>query len=450
MALGEQVPRGGQQALDQFLDDMGDDLKHGVLSPRVFSDDDVHRAELERIFTRCWVYVGHVSEIPSPGDYVLRYVGEDQFILVRDEAGQIRLLFNRCMHRASPVCRADRGNASNFRCPYHGWIYRNSGKWNGAPHRARAYRQPDPEAWSLRQAPHVDTYQGLIFACLDPGAMSLREYLGDMCWYLDVIFGLQEEGMRAVGDPHRWVVPANWKSGAENFVGDAYHFPNLHRSAEEVGVLPSVDHILDIEFHIALEGGHGLVANRGNLPEPWGIMDYPPEVVETFDLSRLDDGQRAFLEGRLGITVFTIFPNLSFIRAPGAADPLLGPACFTALRQWQPRGPGQMEIWNWPLVWNGAPDAFNQMSYDAGVHGFSSSGIFEQDDTVAWSGGPSTGRSTFARQSMKLNYQLGMDGMSDYELLPDWAFPGVASTSVYGEMNQLRWWQRWREEMMAR
>jgi phenylpropionate dioxygenase-like ring-hydroxylating dioxygenase large terminal subunit len=432
-----------------FLSEVQKDLEKGMLSPRVLNDPDVHRAELERIFARCWVFVGHVSEIPDPGDYVLRYVGEDQFILVRDEHGEIRLLFNSCMHRGSPVCRAEKGNSSHFRCPYHGWIYRNSGDWNGAPQRARAYRKFDATDWGLRRAPHVDTYQGLIFACLDPEAVSLREYLGDMCWYLDVLFGLNEEGMSVAADPHRWIVPANWKSGADNFVGDAYHVISLHKSLEEIGVMRNTAQGVGAAFHVALEGGHGLIVNQIPMPEPYGIMGHPPEVHSTFDLDRFDPSQRAFLESHHGVTGFTIFPNLSFFRASGSANLEAPPTVFTLLRQWQPRGPEKFELWNWSLQWNSAPEAFNQAAYKAGVSAFGPSGIFEQDDTVAWSGGPPTGRSVFARHNMKFNYQMGMAEISDYAIRPDWIGPGVASTSPWGEMNQRRWWQQWSNQLMA-
>ncbi|GAA3841032.1 SRPBCC family protein [Streptomyces coacervatus] len=435
--------------MQTFLSEVQKDLAQGMLSPRVLNDPDIHRAELDRIFTKCWVFVGHVSEIPSPGDYVLRYVGEDQFILARDEQGEIQLLLNNCVHRASPVCRAEKGNTSHFRCPYHGWIYKNSGEWNGAPYRAKAYRTLDTARWGLRKAPHVDSYQGLVFACLDPDAVPLREYLGDMCWYLDIVFGLNEQGMRAAGDPHRWIVPANWKSGAENFVGDAYHVQSAHSSLEDIGLLPDLGESLSTQFHVALEGGHGLIITPNLLPEPLWVMDYPPEVASTFDLARLGAGQREFLESRYGVVGFTIFPNLSLIRAVASTERGRPPVCFTALRQWQPRGPEQFELWNWPMVWNSAPPEFNQASYEGSVFGFSPSGVFEQDDTVVWRGGPMVGRSAFARQDMKLNFQMGLDGMSDYKPRPDWMGPGEASTSVYGESNQRRWWQRWSEALAS-
>jgi len=429
---------------------IAEDLRRGMLPPRVFNDQEIYQRELERIFAKCWVFVGHESEIPSPGDYVLRYVGEDQFILARDENGELQLLLNNCAHRGSQVCRAEKGNTSHFRCPYHGWIYKNTGEWNGAPFRARAYKKLDTKQWGLRKAANVDTYQGLVFACLDPQAVSLREYLGDMCWYLDILLGLNEGGMRVEGDPHRWRVAADWKSGAENFAGDAYHVPHLHRSVEEIGIVPNIDSLVESPFHVMLEGGHNMIVHRGTLPPPWGYLGFPPDVVETFDLSRLDDSQRLFLEKGHGVTVFTIFPNLSFIQAPSVFDPTTGqpPVIFTALRQWQPRGPGRIEIWNWPLVWNSAPAEFNDLSYRASLTTFGPSGLLEQDDTVAWTGAPVAGGSVFARQDgMKLNYQLGLDGMSDYSVVDDWIGPGTASSSVFGEAAQRGFWTRWMKEV---
>lgn len=433
----------GDGHLDRLLAQANKDLAQGMLSPQVLNDPEVHQAELDRIFTRCWVFVGHVSEIPNRGDYVLRYVGEDQFILVRDEQDQIQLLFNNCMHRASPVCRAEKGNSSHFRCPYHGWIYKNSGEWNGAPRRRQSYRSIDPAQWGLQKAPLVDTYHGLIFACLDPDAVSLREYLGDMAWYLDVTFGVQEQGMKVATDAQRWVVPGNWKSGSDNFVGDAYHVQSLHRSAEDIGVFPNISSTTDMVHLIALERGHGVLALQKVLPEPWGVMNLPPDVASLFDLERVDENQRDFLS-RYFVVGFNIFPNFGMVANIGMSEDGV-PVMYTSLRQFQPRGPENFEMWTWPMVWAAAPAEFNRMSQDAAVQNFGAAGLFEQDDTVAWSGGPRAGGSPFARRYMKLNYQMGLDGMSDFEAIPDWPGPGFASTTGYGELNQRRFWQHWRD-----
>ncbi len=438
-------PGGERSRVDVFLEEISEDLTQGVLPARAFSDPELHRLELERIFTTSWVFVGHESEVSSPGDYVLRYIGNDQFILSRDEDGELNLLFNACMHRGTPVCHADKGNASHFRCAYHGWIYRNNGDWNGAPHRGQAYgKTMDAKKWGLRKAAKIDSYQGLIFANLDPDSISLDEYLGDMKWYLDITLGLAEGGMKVVGDPHRWEVDANWKSGAENFAGDAYHVPHLHRSGEETGIFPGIDNALDTQFHVTLPNGHGLVATTGFLPPPmWKFGAWPDEVVETFDLDRLEPEQREFIESGKGVTVMTIFPNLSIIRAPGVYNPEgTPPVVFTAIRLWQPLAPDKTTIWNWPLVWPKASEEFQKLQYLTGIAGFGPAGLFEQDDTVAWVGPAKLGESPVA-QSLKFNYMLGEGVENGAGINPDWTAPGIASTTAYDEYNQRNFWSHW-------
>ena len=61
---------------------------------------------MDAIFTRGWIYLGHASEIPQPGDYKLSWMGRASVILTRDESGQVQAMFNRCRHRAATVCQA--------------------------------------------------------------------------------------------------------------------------------------------------------------------------------------------------------------------------------------------------------------------------------------------------------------------------------------------------------
>src|SRR2546428_5768520 len=96
-----------------------DDRIHVSLytDPRIFAD------EMDRIFTRGWVFVGHDSEIPRHGDYVTRTLGNQPVIMVRDKDGGVSVLVNRCMHRGTMLCTAGRGATRTFMCPYHGWTY---------------------------------------------------------------------------------------------------------------------------------------------------------------------------------------------------------------------------------------------------------------------------------------------------------------------------------------
>ncbi len=102
---------------------------HGSL----YTDPAVWAAELERIWYRTWVFVGHASEVPEPNDYVLKSIGPQPVIMSRDREGQVRLLLNRCTHRANQVCDLPSGNTTTFRCPYHGWTFSNTGALLGYP-----------------------------------------------------------------------------------------------------------------------------------------------------------------------------------------------------------------------------------------------------------------------------------------------------------------------------
>src|SRR6185295_1282589 len=94
---------------------------------RVYCDPAVFEAELEAIWHKVWVYVGHESEVPKPGDFVRRPIGAQPVIMIRGADGQIRVLFNRCRHRGNLVCNKERGNVQTITCPYHGWSYTNAG-----------------------------------------------------------------------------------------------------------------------------------------------------------------------------------------------------------------------------------------------------------------------------------------------------------------------------------
>ena len=108
------------QAVAQSLD-------QGLLPAKIFSDPVIFDMEIDRLFLKTWLYVGHESEVPNPGDYVLRNMAGESVLLVRGDDAQIRVLINTCRHRGNLVCRWERGNTASFQCPYHGWRYDNTG-----------------------------------------------------------------------------------------------------------------------------------------------------------------------------------------------------------------------------------------------------------------------------------------------------------------------------------
>ena len=125
------------------------DLETGKLDPRIFSDNDIYQEELEKIFGRSWLMIGHESLVPNVNDFFHTYMGEDPVILTRDAKGKLRAYLNLCRHRGNRIVRADKGNTRNFSCSYHGWTYSNEGELEYVPGEEEAYY------WhlSLRSAP---------------------------------------------------------------------------------------------------------------------------------------------------------------------------------------------------------------------------------------------------------------------------------------------------------
>jgi len=105
----------------------GDLFREDRLHRTVYTEPRVFEAEMDRVFGRTWLYVGHESEIDKPGDYKTTFMGLHPVIVSRSEGGGIHVLYNRCTHRAATVCQYDSGNSSFFRCDYHGWTFRNDG-----------------------------------------------------------------------------------------------------------------------------------------------------------------------------------------------------------------------------------------------------------------------------------------------------------------------------------
>ena len=207
------------------------DNNHGLIDRRVFIEQDIYQQELERIFARCWLFLCHESQIPHPGDFFTTYLGEDPVLVVRDTAGQVRAFLNVCRHRGNRLCRADAGNAASFTCAYHGWTYQNDGRLTGVPYLKEAYHNElNRECWGLVPVAQLENYKGLWFATFDPGAPPLREFLGEMSWYIDTFVDRREGGIEIVAT-HKWVMPCNWKFPAENFGGDAYHVHWSHGAA---------------------------------------------------------------------------------------------------------------------------------------------------------------------------------------------------------------------------
>jgi phenylpropionate dioxygenase-like ring-hydroxylating dioxygenase large terminal subunit len=135
---------------------------------RIYLEQEVFDLEMERIFERNWVFVGHESEVPAPGDFKTIPIGTQPAIMTRDENGDLHVLMNRCMHRAATVCQEERGNCSAFRCWYHGWTYNHKGELIGLPYANGYGASFDKRKFGLIKAARVEKYRGLSSPALLP------------------------------------------------------------------------------------------------------------------------------------------------------------------------------------------------------------------------------------------------------------------------------------------
>jgi phenylpropionate dioxygenase-like ring-hydroxylating dioxygenase large terminal subunit len=204
-----------------------EDRVHG----RVYTDPAIFEEEIDKIFSCGWVYVGHASEIPHSGDFRCTDIGRQSVIMVRDDDGKVRLLMNRCAHRANAVCQVERGNAKMFRCAYHGWTYRNNGELASVTYQDRYDESFHKEDHGLREVPRVGIYRGFVFGSLSSVGLTLDEHLGDMAKeQLDLFIDLSPEGeLDVTAGCHKYGYRANWKFQVENSM-DGYHGNFVHQS----------------------------------------------------------------------------------------------------------------------------------------------------------------------------------------------------------------------------
>jgi phenylpropionate dioxygenase-like ring-hydroxylating dioxygenase large terminal subunit len=425
-------------------------VREGLIPPSIYCDEAIFALERERVFGRSWLYLAHESEIPDPGDYVLRRIVDDSFIVVRDEHGEVRVLVNMCLHRGMQVCRAEIGNASHFRCPYHAWTYKNTGELVGLPFHEDAYggdEQLTRSELALLSPPRVAIHRGMIFASLDANAPDFEQHLGGFDFFLDFYVHQSEAGAEVHG-PQRWIVNGNWKIGAENFAGDSYHTPHTHASVVEIGLFrePRGHKRKEGALYFA-DGGGGTTYKlpTTDFDQNLAHVGYPPEMVERMRQTWSAAQQKIVGETQFMVSAATLMPNLSFVHNWPKVDTDGTVVPFVSIRLWQPISATRTEVYSWFAVDRLAPEWFKKASYKAYLMCFGSSGMFEQDDVENWTSITSVAQGQMA-QRMLLNSRMGLarDGSLLREPLANWPGPGRAFVG-FGEYNQREVLRLWAE-----
>ena len=408
----------------------------GKLDRRIFSDQAVYDDEMEKIFGRAWLMIGHESLIPEPDDFFHTYMGEDPVILTRDGRGRLHALLNMCRHRGNRVVRCDDGNAKRFMCTYHGWTYNNDGTLEHVPGESEAYYDAlDKPSLGLIEA-RVETYAGIVFATWDKEAPSLDAYLGDARWYLDTVFNRRDGGMQALG-PIKWLEPVNWKTLVDN-CSDNYHVPTSHLSSARVQTrflgrppLSHEDQFASPSKH-AFVNGHSITFRDADDNAPRYLHGVSKETMQLFQdyhtatMPEIERRLGALRARRVQLANHSIFPN-----------GILG------LRLALPRGPLKTEFWHFALIDRDAPEELKRVIRIGSQANNGAAGLFEQDDVDNWRQVTEASASRLRRRHPQdLSMGLGHAGPH-----PD--YPGLVSERYISENNQRLFYRRWEEFMNA-
>jgi benzoate/toluate 1,2-dioxygenase alpha subunit len=352
----------------------------------VFLDPELFEIEMERVFGRTWIFVGHESQVPEIGDFFATRIGLHSVVMVRHTDRSIRVLYNRCAHRGSRVVNEESGNAKRFRCLYHGWMYHTDGRLAAAPlpNDYRADCEVKNPNFGMLPIARVETYRGFVFGALSRRVPDLAEHLGPARQGLDDFVDAAPEGeIEFAGGFHRYSYAGNWKHQSENLV-DTYHTVATHAST----LSPDGQ-----QFHrrTGKSGGVAKFIDAGGAPVilDLGVETYPNGHSGTESLiseeasGGIIDEYRALLVARYGeertkqlmkqrLHNISYYPNLDVLFVQ------------TAVRVILPVSVNETEVRVFPVRLKGAPAQMfrDQIKYLNLTH--SASSFVQSDDLEAF------------------------------------------------------------------
>jgi len=383
------------------------------VSRRVYTDPEIFQMEMERIFERSWVCLGHETELPNGGDYKTTYIGQEPVIITRNpDDHQIYVVFNRCRHRGTTVCQTEYGNATYFRCGYHGWVYNNKGELIGVPGRDGYGRGFDMSQLGLLPVSRMASYWGFIFVNLSDDGPALEEQLGNARFGLDLIMG-QHEMVVGKGH-HKFGYNGNWKLQLENTV-DGYHFPSVHKSQMgiwkrrergEASRYPSEEGMLATARTRDLGNGHNTLAE-----DPYDPDYQVPAAGLNFNLG--------------------VFPNMDIL----ALEQVLP----TQIRIVRPVAVDRTEVTLYPLLRKGASPEVNFDRLRRYEEFYGPSGFGSTDDWEIFS------RVQKGLQAKRVEWIILSRCIED-EVLDD---RGIRTNLNAGEASQRALYRHWKQVMAA-
>ena len=333
----------------------------GRIPASIYSDPEIFALERERLFPRTWQFLAHESEIPEPGDYVVRRIVDDSFIVSRDRDVTRSTCCSTCAGTRACRCAAPRpathrtSGARTTRgrtAATAGWSVCRSTKRPTAatPGSTRRRTRCSRRRTSRRTA-------GSCSPTSIREAAPLEDALGDFRFFLDLYVNQSDGGVELRG-PQRWRIACNWKIGAENFAGDSYHTPHTHASVVDIGLFREPTANKRKEGALYFAGGGGGTTYKippGDFDHAIAHVGYPPEMAERMRATWTPEQQALVGEAGFMVSAATVFPNLSFVHNWPRIRPGDDVVPFISIRLWQPVSATETECLSWFAVDRNAP-----------------------------------------------------------------------------------------------
>lgn len=262
---------------------------------------DVFELEKKKVLYKTWIVLGHESEIKNNGDYITRRVIDKNLIFNRDRNGSVNVYYNTCMHRGASVCEAKKGNTKSFVCPYHGWVYKDTGELASTGSREADASYPPSYTQGtirLKSVKNVASRGGFYFINFDENPVSLDDYLEDAGDRLDMINQHSAAGMEVIRGCHEYEIDANYKLLCENSY-DSYHLMATHASYLDyvIDLLKDTDMNYD-SFGTGKSLGNGHACFETHIKAGRPIAQWLPNWGE--EAKKLIEEKKAEVIARLG------------------------------------------------------------------------------------------------------------------------------------------------------
>ncbi len=256
---------------DSLRDIIGDYDPHAPLAEAStipsswYTDARVYEIEQQTVFSGSWQVAARLDQVREPGQYVTTEIAGEPIVIVRGSDGELRGFFNVCRHHAAAVMTEPEGQATQMRCPYHGWTYSLSGELKGTPDfsgvcnfdRAENGLAPvEIAAWEKWVFVRLNEKQN---PSLDNSSPSLAEFLGNDLSAQIKVLGFQN--LRWL-ERRSYSLNCNWKVFVDNYLDGGYHVPHLHKGLDSV--LDYSNYTIENGAHFCLQSSPIVSPNSNN------------------------------------------------------------------------------------------------------------------------------------------------------------------------------------------